>query len=110
MIDGIVFFSSCLLSGEIHGRCGAFVAETEFVDRGRDAGGYACFDGAVVQPALVEGVVVEGVCRRGTFHVVVEGELVHEAVVGFGEGAGCADEVEGGLRGEGGVGGEVVGD
>lgn len=105
---GRIIFS--FLSSKIHGRRGPFVSETELADFGRDAGGYACFDGPAVQPALVQRVVVERFWRGWTLHVVVEGELLHEARVGLCKGAGLPYEVEGGVGGEGGVVGEEVGD
>ncbi len=67
------------------------VPEADLIGRGaaRDAGR----DGAREQPALVDGVGVEG---GGAVCLVVEVELLHEAGVGLAEGAGFAQAGEGG--------------
>lgn len=102
---GRAFFSS-----QIYRRCVPLITETELADFRRNASGYTCFNGPLVQPALVERMIVESFLGGRTSHVVVEGELFHEAGVWFSEGAGLPYEAEGGLRIEFGVLREQVGD
>ncbi len=95
---GGAFFSS-----QIHRRCISLITETELADFGRYASGYTRFHSSLVQPALVKRVVVERFLVGRTSHVMVEGELFHEAGIWFCEGAGLPYEAEGGLRIEFGV-------
>ncbi len=68
-----------------------FVGERETGDFGRCAGCETGVDGALVEPALVGGVGVEGCCCCGAGCGVIELELLHEAWVWFCEGVGMAD-------------------
>lgn len=72
-------------------RGGGGVCEADLAYLGRDAARIALFDGALVEPALVDRVGVQVRGGGGHGHGVVEVELGHEAWVWFGEGARLAD-------------------
>lgn len=84
--------------------CG-FVFENDELASGRLHGGFTPLHLSLVAPALVERV---GSDVLGAVHAVVEVQLVHEAGVWFGHGAGLAEEHQGGYGVRGGVRGEVV--
>lgn len=90
--------SKAFLSSQIHGHRVALIAKTELADLRRNACGYTCFYGPLVQPALVKRVVVKRFLGGRTSHAVVKGELFYKAGIRFREWTGLPDEVEGRLR------------